>query len=81
MADQTDNLVLEHLRHLRRASDDTHMDLVGIKMRLTKVEGAIGRVTSQICHLQTQIASRTRKIDRMDERPSRSERRLDLIEA
>ncbi len=81
MTEQADNLVLEHLRHIRRAVDETHSDIVDLKTRLTGVEGSIGQITSQLGHLQTQIASQTLRIDRMDERLSRIERRLDLVDA
>ncbi|MBX3570133.1 MAG: hypothetical protein KF914_18865 [Rhizobiaceae bacterium] len=81
MAEQADNLVLEHLRHIRRAVDEMQTDIVDLKARMTGVEGSLGQITSQIGHLQTQIASQTLRIDRFDERMARIERRLDLVEA
>jgi hypothetical protein len=81
MAEQVDSLVLGHLRHIRRAVDDTRADVVDLKTRMTGVEGVLGQITSQIGHLQTQIAAQTLRIDRLDERFGRVERRLDLADA
>lgn len=81
MAEQMDSLVLEHLRHIRPAIDDTRADVVDLKTRMTGVEGVLGQITSQIGHLQTQLAAQTLRIDRLDERFGRVERRLDRADA
>ena len=81
MVEQPDNLVLEHLRYMRRVLDDTRADVLDLKTRMTGVEATLGQITSQIGHLQTQVAAQTLRIDRLDERFVRVERRLDLSDA
>lgn len=66
MAD-VENLVLEHLRHIRGAVDDLRVDMREVKSRL----GILG----------AQYASLSNRLDRIGERVERIERRLDLIEA
>jgi chromosome segregation ATPase len=66
MAD-VENLVLEHLRHIRAAVDDLRVDMREVKSRLGI--------------LKAQYASLSNRLDRIGERVERIERRLDLIEA
>jgi hypothetical protein len=81
MAEEVDNLVLEHLRHIRRGVDDLRADVGDLKTRMTTVELSLGQVISQIGHLLTQIAGQTLRLDRFDDRMARIERRLDLADA
>ena len=78
MAGGTDNVVLEHLRHIRRVVDTLEADMVVVKSRITGFESTMGHVMAQIGHLQAQIASQTGRIDRIEERLGRIEQRLDL---
>lgn len=66
MAD-TDNIVLEHLRHIRGAIDDVRDDIREIKQR--------------VGNLENQYANMSNRLDRMDGRIERIERRLDLTDA
>ena len=84
MANDSDNLVLEHpedrfRRGCRRYAERTSAIVEGADCR--SMEQYQGQVTSQIGMLQAQIASQTLRMDRFDERLSRIERRLDLVEA
>ena len=81
MADQPENLVLEHLRHIRRAVDTMESDMTVVKARITPFESSMGHVMAQLGHLQAQIASQTGRIDRMEDRLARIEQRLDLTHA
>ena len=74
MADETESLVLEHLRHIRKAVDETRLDMIDMKVRMSGVEGALG-------HIQTQLGVLSGRVDRVEERLGRVERRLDLTEA
>jgi predicted nucleic acid-binding Zn-ribbon protein len=65
MAD-IDNIVLEHLCHMR-AIDDKRDDIREVKQRLG--------------NLENQYASISTRMDRMDGRIERIERRLDLTDA
>jgi predicted nuclease with TOPRIM domain len=67
MADEANNLVLEHLRHIRGAVDAVREDVREIKIR--------------VGHLEHQYASLSTRMDRIDERLDKIERRLDLADA
>jgi chromosome segregation ATPase len=64
---ETDNIILEHLRAIRATQDRHTEDLREIKTRLG--------------FLEAQYASLSNRLDRMDERVGRIERRLDLLDA
>ena len=66
MADETTNLVLEHLRHIRGQLDGMARDIHDMKIWATNVEEGLALVN--------------RRLDRVDERLDRIERRLDLVE-
>ena len=59
-----DDLVLEHLRHIREQVDRTAEDVREIKNRLGILE--------------EQYATISRRVDRVDERVERVEKRLEL---
>jgi predicted nuclease with TOPRIM domain len=63
----SDNLVLEHLRHIRGTTDGLRDDMREVKERLGLLE--------QTC------ASISRRVDRLEDRVERIERRLDIIPA
>ena len=63
---ETESLVLEHLRHIRGAVDALRDDMRDVKVRLGTLE--------------TQYASLSNRIDRLDGRVERIEHRLDLAE-
>ena len=64
---ELDNIVLEHLRHIRGAVDGLREDMREVKNRLGILEN--------------QYASLSNRIDRLDARMERIEKRLDLAEA
>jgi len=66
MDEKKDNLVLEHLRHIRGAVDDTREDMREVKSRLGLLE--------------QQYAIISGRLDRLTDRVERIERRLDLVE-
>ncbi len=74
MAPETESLVLEHLRHIRKAVDALSLDMIDVKARMTGVEGTLG-------HVLTQLAVLNGRVDRLEERLGRVERRLDLADA
>lgn len=67
MVEKTDNIVLEHLRYMRKGIDDIREDVRDVKLRLT--------------HVEENLAMMNRRIDRVESRLERVERRLDLVEA
>jgi archaellum component FlaC len=66
MSPSTENLVLEHLGAIR-ATQDKHSE------DLREIKGRLGIIEMQYAHLSN-------RLDRMDERVSRIEMRLGLIE-
>jgi predicted nuclease with TOPRIM domain len=63
---ENDNIVLEHLRHIRGAVDGLREDMREVKSRLGIIE--------------SQYASLSNRLDRMDSRVERIEKRLELAE-
>jgi archaellum component FlaC len=73
MTEETTNLVLEHLKHIRRVGDETREDMADVKLRVSAIEEHIGQ-------MQIQFGGLNRRMDRFDERLTRVERRLELTE-
>lgn len=63
----TDNLVLDHLRHIRATTDRIQEDMRDVKFRVGQMEGTV----LQLVH----------RMDRFDERLNRVETRLGLFDA
>jgi predicted nuclease with TOPRIM domain len=64
---EVDHIVLEHLRHIRGAVD-------GLREDMREVKGRLGI-------LESQYASLSNRMDRLDGRIERIEQRLNLVEA
>jgi hypothetical protein len=64
---EADNIVLEHLRHIRSAVDDMRDDM-------REVKGRLGILESQYANLSN-------RLDRLDARVEWIERRLNLTDA
>lgn len=70
---ETDNLILEHLRHIRSKVDLLAEETRDIKYRITSLE-------HQVASVHTDMALVHSRIDRVDDRLSRLEGRLQLRE-
>jgi septation ring formation regulator EzrA len=64
---EPESIVLEHLRHIRGAID-------GVRDDTREIKQGVG-------NLENQYASTSNRLDRMDVRIGRIERRLDLTDA
>ena len=77
MADKIENLVVEHLKALRRAlsefRNNTEADFAALKQRM-------GSVESGVAQLHTDVAVVHNRLDRIDSRVERIERRLNLVD-
>jgi uncharacterized coiled-coil protein SlyX len=73
MADP-DNIVLEYLRHIRAGVDRIEMRLDDLTVRMGHVERAVAEHSAQLAEVNI-------KLDRMDSRIARIEKRLDLADA
>lgn len=67
MNERVENLILDHLRHLRGGTDRMAAELHDMKVRLTAVEEGLAGIH--------------RRMDRMDGHLDRIERRLELTVA
>jgi predicted nucleic acid-binding Zn-ribbon protein len=74
MTDETANLILEHLRNIRSDTTAIRNDVDDLKLRMTAAEHHLGQQ-------QIQLAAINGRLDRLDERVGRIERRLELVEA
>jgi hypothetical protein len=75
---EPENLVLEHLRHIRSDMGGLRDDVRDIKQRLTNLEIAVGSLAASEANHYAMTAVRA---DRVDERLERIERRIDLADA
>ena len=78
MGNETDNIIIEHLKALRNElrsfKQETEENFMVVKNRLSSVE-------DQLVGIHADIAGLNRRADRIDERLTRMERKNDLIEA
>jgi tetrahydromethanopterin S-methyltransferase subunit G len=73
MPEAVENLILEHLRHIRTRVDQVAEDMGTMKLRLSSLE-------SQVAGLHGDNAIAHQRMDRIESRLERIERRLDLYE-
>lgn len=80
MTAEIDNLVLEHLRHIRNRVDRIAEDVDDIKLRMSGLENAMLLVKREIAHGDETDARQQLTLDKLAARVERIERRLDLTE-
>jgi len=73
MPEAVENLILEHLRHIRARVDQVAEDMGTMKLGLSSLE-------SQVAGLHGDNAIAHQRMDRIESRLERIERRLDLYE-
>lgn len=78
MADQTDSLVLEHLRALRAGQERIEDEIREMKHRLTSVESGIAGIRRDGAGTQDDVYRQQATMDKLKERLDRIERRLEL---
>ncbi|NIJ07115.1 archaellum component FlaC [Sphingomonas vulcanisoli] len=74
MTDNVENLILEMLRRIDKRLDNIEGDVSELKTRATAVDEHIGGMFITLSGVNT-------RLDRLDERMKRVERRLELSEA
>lgn len=70
---EADNLILDHLPHMRGQLDRVENKLEDVIVRLGHLERSVADHSVQLAEINT-------KLDRLDGRVARSEKRLDLVE-
>ena len=78
MADNVENLILEHLRAIRADISGIKEDVREIKQRLTSLETAVAGLRRDNANLYSNVIDQQARYDRLAERVERIERRLDL---
>jgi thiamine pyrophosphokinase len=73
MVEDTQNLVLEHSGRIRASQERSELDIADLKLRVSTLELHQGQVLALLGGLG-------QRIDRLDERLGRIERRLDPVE-
>lgn len=73
MSERPDNIVLEHLRHIRSAVDELRLDNKDVKFRLGVAERGLISVQDVLVQHSTQF-------DRLNARLDRIEQRLSLVD-
>ena len=74
MPNGAENLVLEHLRHIRGSVDR-------IEQRLDDLTTRVGHLVTNLAHVQVQLAEHSVRFDRLEARIARIEKRLELGDA
>jgi archaellum component FlaC len=70
---EAENLILEHLRHMRGQLDCMETRIEDVIMRLGHIERSVADHSVQLAEINT-------KLDRLDARVTRIEKRLDFVE-
>jgi uncharacterized coiled-coil protein SlyX len=78
MTDNVENLVLEHLRHIRNRIDRVADTADDIKSRLTSLEITTAGIRRDLAHMYGDIVEQHVRVDQLTARIERIERRLDL---
>lgn len=79
MSDNVENLVLEHLRHIRFRVDQIADDMTDLKHRMSSLESAMVTVKHEVAHGDETDARQQVTLDKLADRIQRIETRLDLL--
>jgi len=79
MTEKAENLILEHLRHIRSRVDQIADDVGDLKQRISELESAMNLVRREVA-LGDEIDARQQiALDKLQNRIERIERRLELL--
>ena len=78
MTENTENSVLEHLRHIRNRIDQIADDMSDLKQRVSGIETSKVLVKREISHSDETDARQQVTLDKIIERIQRIEKRLEL---
>jgi hypothetical protein len=79
MTDETENLILEHLKRFQSGQERIERELKAVKGRLSQVEIGFAAVRGEIAHLSGDVARMQVAFDGMSERIDRIERSLEPV--
>lgn len=78
MTDNVDNLIVEHLSHIRGRVDQIAEDMTDIKHRMTSLEAGMALVKREVAAGDDTDARQQVSLDRLVQRIERIEKRLEL---
>ena len=78
MSENLENIVLEHLRHIRSRVDQIADDMSDLKHRMSSLESAMVTVKHEVAHGDETDARQQVTLDKIIDRIQRIERRLEL---
>ena len=78
MVEAIENLLLEHLKRFQASLDRVERKCDELIVRVGQLEGGLAVIGRNIAHSDDNIAVLSVRLDRMNERIERIERRLDL---
>ncbi|MHB8850102.1 MAG: hypothetical protein ACYC45_03205 [Acidithiobacillus ferriphilus] len=78
MTDNTENLMLEHLKRFQAGQDRIEKKLDEVVSRLGNLEMSVAGIRRDLAHLEENDAIMSVRMDRLNERVERIERRLEL---
>ncbi|MCL5979520.1 MAG: hypothetical protein M1488_02315 [Gammaproteobacteria bacterium] len=78
MTDNTENLILEHLKRFQAGQDRIERELKEIKSRITTLKSITATIMQYLAHMSGSIAEQHVRYDSLLERIERIERRLEL---
>ena len=79
MNENVENLVLEHLRHIRGRVDQIADDVGDLKQRMSGLESAMNLVRREVALGDETDARQQVTLDKLNARIERIERRLELL--
>ena len=79
MTESVENLIIEHLRHIRGRVDRIAEDMGDLKHRMSSLESAMVLVKREVSAGDETDARQQLSLDRLSERIERIERQLGLI--
>jgi len=78
MVESVENLILEHLRHIRARVDQVADDMSDLKHRMSSLEHAMVSVKREVASGDETDARQQISIDKLVDRIERIERRLEI---
>jgi outer membrane murein-binding lipoprotein Lpp len=78
VSDNVENIILEHLLHIRSRVDQISDDMSDLKHRMSSLESAMVLTKHEIAHSDETDARQQMTLDKIIDRIQRIERRLEL---
>ena len=78
MTENVENLILEHLRHMRSKIDGISEGMDDLKARMTSLESSMVGVKREVNHADETDARQQVSLDKLAKRIERIEQRLEL---